>query len=283
MNSYKTGETFQMNKSPSVTILIANYNYEDYVCGAIKSALEQDYDGPLQVCVIDDGSTDGSWKNIREMLKEVKIQDSKDPEVEEVIHKNISTTRRIVAIRRSNGGASAARNTGIDHCWNETDIYGILDADDEYYSNKVRVCVDKLIEHPGNVAVVYGDYDIHYTEKGIVVREFKRPYDRQVLMHECMVHSGALILRTALEQVKEENGEYFDRSLHGPGSEPFIGCSEDYDLWLRMSEHFMIFHIPESLAMMRETGRNQTSNVSMSSQGRTQRIIEDKIRRRAGG
>ncbi len=45
--------------SPLATIVIVNYNYERYVGTAISSALEQSYE-PLDIIVVDDGSTDGS-------------------------------------------------------------------------------------------------------------------------------------------------------------------------------------------------------------------------------
>lgn len=41
------------------SIIIANYNYADYLGEAIESALQQTYQ-PLEVIVVDDGSTDGS-------------------------------------------------------------------------------------------------------------------------------------------------------------------------------------------------------------------------------
>ena len=46
---------------PRVTIIIANYNYDAYISDAIKSAIDQNYAGPLSVCIVDDGSTDSSW------------------------------------------------------------------------------------------------------------------------------------------------------------------------------------------------------------------------------
>jgi cellulose synthase/poly-beta-1,6-N-acetylglucosamine synthase-like glycosyltransferase len=42
-----------------VTIVICNYNYDQYLAAAIDSALAQDYP-ETAVMVIDDGSTDGS-------------------------------------------------------------------------------------------------------------------------------------------------------------------------------------------------------------------------------
>ena len=46
---------------PRVTILIANYNDEEYIDNAIESAVNQDYPGPLTICIVDDGSEDSSW------------------------------------------------------------------------------------------------------------------------------------------------------------------------------------------------------------------------------
>jgi len=49
-----------MNPSkPLATVVIVNYNYDKYVAAAITSALEQTYQ-PLEVVVVDDGSTDDS-------------------------------------------------------------------------------------------------------------------------------------------------------------------------------------------------------------------------------
>jgi glycosyltransferase involved in cell wall biosynthesis len=44
---------------PLATVVIVNYNYEKFLAAAIDSALEQTY-APLEVIVVDDGSSDGS-------------------------------------------------------------------------------------------------------------------------------------------------------------------------------------------------------------------------------
>ena len=46
---------------PVVTVLIANHNNGEYLSGCIDSVLKQDYQGPIIVAVIDNGSTDNSW------------------------------------------------------------------------------------------------------------------------------------------------------------------------------------------------------------------------------
>ena len=249
---------------PRVTIIIANYNYDEYISDAIQSAIDQDYIGPLSICIVDDGSTDSSWEKIEKFFSNPEYEYIDDIKVARGLDE--SGRVKLVGLKTRNGGASVARNTGINFCLEDTDVYAILDADDMYYSNKVSTCISKIIED-GRVGVVYADYAISNTITGAIYYESKLPYNKKVLERDCIVHSGALITKLAFETIKEGD-HYYDPSLHGPASEGFIGCSEDYDLWIRMSEKFMIVHIPQELAVAREGDQNQTRNV-------TQEIFSD--------
>ena len=94
----------------------------------------------------------------------------------------------------------------------------------------------------------------HYTKY-----EIKNSYSRELLSQKCIVHSGSLIKKEYLEQIiLPLTGEFFDSRLHGPGSESFIGCTEDYDLWIRLSKVCMITHVAAPLSVVRETGQNQS-------------------------
>jgi len=148
-------------------------------------------------------------------------------------------------------------------CWDWADIIGVLDADDAYKPNKVEKLVEKLMEHP-EVGVAYGDYDIHrkYDDKNYVKYEAKGAYCRRGLSRSCMVHSNALIKKEYLEKVILPNGEIFDSRLHGPASQGFIGCTEDYDLWLRLSHYCIMCHVPESLSIVNESGQNQSMKMT---------------------
>ena len=54
-----------MVKTPIVSVVIPAYNHEDYVQETISSIIHQSY--PLiEIIVIDDGSTDATWKKIRD-------------------------------------------------------------------------------------------------------------------------------------------------------------------------------------------------------------------------
>ena len=271
-----------MDNLPLITIVIANYNYGQYINTAIGSALNQDYPGPLQICVVDDGSTDDSWEKIQNIV-DTDTTKKDDLEIaEKVIVRPDGYEIPVIAIKRPNGGASVARNTAINHTWEETNAFAILDADDEYYPNKGSKMVRKMLEDPERIGVVYADYEIHDHNSGKVVREFKQPYNRNVLMNECIVHSNALISKRAFSAVKEERG-FYDPSLHGPGGGEFIGCAEDYDLWIRISEQFMIVHIPESLAVANITGLNQTTNVNPEIFSKNWNYIMTKVQTRLHG
>jgi glycosyltransferase involved in cell wall biosynthesis len=228
------------NKLPKVAIVCANYNYGRFIVDAMKSIMNQTYNGELRLYVVDDGSSDNSWKLIsdyKSMWDETEMSD------------------RVVIKRIENSGASVARNTAIKMCWDWADIIGVLDADDEYYPEKVEKLVNKLIEHE-DIGVAYADYV--NVNPNFSKREFKTSYDRETLLSRCIVHSNSLIKKEYLEKIVLPNGEIFDSRLHGPASQGFIGCTEDYDLWIRLSKVCMMTHVPECLGIANISGQNQS-------------------------
>ena len=228
---------------PKVAIVCANYNYGRFIVEGMKSIQRQTYKGEIRLYIVDDGSSDDSWEKISEFAAE-------NPDF-------------VFAQRSENSGASVARNTAIEMCWDWADIIGVLDADDEYKPTKIEKLVEKLMEHP-EIGVAYGDYDIHriYGDKHYVKYEAKSPYCRKELSVRCMVHSNALIKKEYLDKVILPNGEIFDSRLHGPASQGFIGCTEDYDLWLRLSHYCIMCHVPESLSIVNESGQNQSMKMT---------------------
>ena len=233
---------------PEVTILIANYNDEEYIDRAIESAVNQDYPGPLNICIVDDGSTDGSWGIIETYIKSPAkdtTEDNLDVTFSQHSGGRFGNTK-VYAIKNENSGPSEARNVGIRYMMDRTDIFAILDSEDEMYENKVRECV--LPFEDSSIGVVYADYDTLHTNTGKIIREFKEPYDKARLVQECIVHSGSLISKEALEYVEEETG-FYDKTMR---------TCEDYDLWMRISERFMISHVPKALTLVRVTGDNSS-------------------------
>ena len=93
-----------------VTVVICNYNYENYLAASIDSALAQDYPATA-VMVIDDGSTDGS----------------------RAIIEGYGT--RVSAVFKTNGGQVSAYNYAIETLSTEYVIF--LDSDDVLYPGAV--------------------------------------------------------------------------------------------------------------------------------------------------
>ena len=264
--------------NPNVAIIISNYNYGEYVLEAINSALNQTYQN-IRVYVLDDGSSDDSWEKIssitepegfRRPLKHQALNTTFDLTTEEMgtpYYEGPIERRHlnhiVYAYKINNSGASTARNVAMWEAWEWADIFGILDADDVYKSQKVEVLTQKLMEHP-EIGVTYADYEIHrtYGHANYIKHEYKLPYDKRLLENQCIVHSGALIKKDCLQHTILKNGEIFDSNLHGPASQGFIGCTEDYDLWLRLSNVCMIIHVPEPLSIVRETGQNQSMKMT---------------------
>lgn len=232
---------------PKVTIIIANHNYGEYVGEAIKSAYKQNYPN-CQLCIVDDASTDNSVEVIKKSIYDAPF----------------ATHLEELSVCQ---GASEARNIGIRKMWAVSDYFLILDADDECYPHKVSTMMEKALQSPDQIGVVYADYHILNTNTGNILYESKKPYDIMSLEQECIVHSQSLISKIALQATVEEcaNGpSFYDANLHGPKTGNFIGCCEDYDLWIRISEKLMMVHIPEALSLVRVTGKNQStiSNVT---------------------
>lgn len=115
-----------------VSVIIPAYNRADSVGAAIQSVIDQKY-RPLEVIVIDDGSTDDTRKVVCPFLQE-------------------NDELSISYYYQSNGGVSAARNTGINK--SKGKYISFLDSDDILLPNKIDHQVDILTKN--NADICYG-------------------------------------------------------------------------------------------------------------------------------
>jgi glycosyltransferase involved in cell wall biosynthesis len=229
-----------MGETPKVTIITCNYNYGQWIADAIESVVTQTYPNK-QMVIIDDQSTDDSIDIVTRLtsIQEVKPDNKlRWGSVNQVPVGLISLSK--------NGGPSRARNIGIKLTWSNTDIYGILDADDFYKPNKIEKSVTKLMESV-NIGAVYSDYDI-IAPNGTYRREYKEPFSLERLIRECIVHSCIFTKKEVLNTV-------------GLYREDMVTC-EDYQLFARISRKYLIAHIPESLMYVRDHIKNSTNTHS---------------------
>ena len=253
---------------PNVAVVISNYNYGEYVLDAVSSSLEQDYKGQFRIYVVDDGSSDGSYEKLLAYAGEdvssiIDTHQVTKPYYSGEMKLFQCSDLNLWCYRIENSGASTARNVAIWESWQWADCFAILDADDLYHPSKISKQVEKLIEYD-EIGVTYSDYIIHksYGYNDYEKHEYKYPYSKFDLENQCIVHSAGIIKKKYLSKILLDNQEIYDSNLHGPGSQEFIGCTEDYDLWLRLSNVCMMCHVPEPLSYVRETGLNQSMKMT---------------------
>ena len=123
--------------------------------------------------------------------------------------------------RATNGGLSAARNTGLAVA---RGAYVLpLDADNLLYPSGVHTLLARLADAPGDVVATYGILE-RFDERGSVGVTSHLPWDVDLLVHGAYIDAMALFRRPALVEL----GAWADP--------PGIGGWEDYSLWLRAAE-----------------------------------------------
>lgn len=117
---------------PGITVLVAVYNEQDSILSTLDSLNKQDYPSPLQVLVINDGSTDATM----ELLRGVAYP-----------------WLQILDLERNSGKANAL-NEGLTRAIHPLTI--TLDGDSYLYKNALRHLVGRFLCDPPNTAAVAG-------------------------------------------------------------------------------------------------------------------------------
>lgn len=228
--------------SHRITVLTCCYNYGQFFGRYLAGLLAQSRK-PNKVMIVDDASTDDSFSVILQQLGTQTSELPLSPGISRALQIANNGVEFNLLQAETNGGPSKARNLGIKHSLNETDIYFVYDMDDMYYPDKISKSIEVFNKFP-HVAAVYSDYVTLDTVKKQRKREFKEPFDYTRLCQECIVGNNSAISANALKIVG-----IYDETLR---------VAEDYDLWLRIAERGMIYHIPEALYEYSVTGLGAT-------------------------
>ncbi len=108
---------------PTVSVVMPAYNAADTIKRALDSVYAQTYANIIEVIVVDDGSADNTAEIVRDSFPNATL------------------------IQQANGGASVARNAGIECATG--DLIAFLDADDEWFPEKTEVHVGVMRDNPG--------------------------------------------------------------------------------------------------------------------------------------
>jgi glycosyltransferase involved in cell wall biosynthesis len=192
-----------------VSVVIATYNMGRYLPQAVQSVLGQSYKN-VEVQIVDDGSTDETPMIVRQWDGHPRVQ----------VH------------RQTNGGQARAKNQGIELSRGE--FVAFLDADDEWLPGKLLRQMPLFAGRP-EVGVVYSDYECMDDEGRPLPKGPTRLHRGRVsgplLIDNFVSFPSAVVRRECLER-------------HGAFDEA-IGMGIDYELWLRLSPHYLFDFVAE--------------------------------------
>lgn len=196
-----------------VAVVIPAHNAAPFLAVALQSVLDQTA-RPLEIVVVDDGSTDGT----HEVAERLAVR----------------------CLRQAKAGPGAARNRGI--AATRAPLVAFLDADDWLAPTRLERQVERMAELGSRALgtdawVVVDDSVVRTKNAGRAV-----PYAitmERLLVGNPLVCSTMLVTRDALEQAG------------GFDEDPGLIATEDYDLWLRLADREPIAYLAEPLTFYR--------------------------------
>lgn len=205
-------------------MLMPCYNHQAFVAEAIESVLAQTY-ANVELIVIDDGSTDGSWKEIE----------------------RLRAKHDFTALRRDNKGLieTLKELRAMAH----GEYIGILASDDRYYPDKIEVMLKCMQENPAaGLCVAHTDkIDAQGTVLGLIVGE----YDGEGSLFDLLLggqvnvsYVATLVRADAYRQVEFIN-DYV----------------EDLPAWLQISRDWPVVALNRVVASHRQVAGSVSSNL----------------------
>lgn len=212
-------------KNPLVSVLMPAYNAEKYIGEAIESILNQTYKN-LELIIIDDCSTDDTWKIIQEYQKKDK--------------------RIIGVINNKNLKLSLTLNKGIQMAKGE--YIARMDADDISTSDRIQNQVE-FLEQNKEVGILGGIMEIIDT-KGNYLGKRSYPQDDKLIRKKLFRYSPfshpLIMIR---KKILSKSGLYNDT----------FNPAEDYELYFRIGKFAKFANLPQVLLKYRIVPKSMTT------------------------
>lgn len=206
---------------PLVSVVVPTYNRAQLVCDALDSVAAQTW-RPIEIVVVDDGSTDASREAIVEWRE-----------------RNEDQSLSLCYIHQANQGQNAARNTGIAAARGE--FIAFLDSDDVYLPAKLEKQVALLARHKEFGAAYCGivDVDLRDGARRILPHAYPQGqlFERLLVRDITAPTSTYLIRRTVIEDVGALCSEIDGRT--------------DWEMTLRIARRYPIGAVAEPLIEFR--------------------------------
>lgn len=125
---------------PLISVIVPVYNVEKYLKRCVDSLLSQTYPN-IEIILVNDGSTDGSWNICREFA---------------------NSKPNVIALSKPNGGQSSARNLGVGIA--HGDYIGFIDSDDWIEPDMYEYLYELLQTNNAQIAQINYEYayDSHH-------------------------------------------------------------------------------------------------------------------------
>ena len=209
-----------------VSVIIPVFNGEKYIRCAIDSVLEQDYK-PIEIIVIDDGSSDATLEILRDLGNEISIY------------------------QQPNKGSAAARNLGIRMA--KGSYVAFLDADDYWFPGKISAQMEALLATGCKMAFSrflfwnVSDDDAWPDPASLLVQDPAGPEGNSLveprwvyadLLLDCLVWTSTVLVHK-------------DELIRIGGFNEDLRKGQDYDLWLRLSRTVQMAYLGQVTALYR--------------------------------
>jgi len=228
---------------PTVSVIVPAYNAEAYVREAVESTVAQTV-APIEVLVVNDGSTDGTGAVVDEVAREHAV---------------------VRVIHQENGGPAVARNTAIAVAKGE--FLAFLDADDAMAPDRLEFQIGYLLAHPGT-DVVIGAVE-RSTETGVEL-------PTEFLKHEMIAQEYAeginLMAMTARASTFASLGMF----------DPSYRLSEDYQWLVRAHRRDVTIALVPRVVGRRRLHETNVSSAVDDVRNQMFRVLREHIREQRG-
>jgi hypothetical protein len=222
---------------PTVSVVVPAHNAERFLGAALRSAAGQT-SPPLELIVVDDGSTDGTERVVREAPATVPV----------------------CYRRQDRRGAGLARNLGVSVARGEWVAF--LDADDIWYPDKLAVQLDSLSTR-APAEFIYSDLDLVDEAGSLVQKDWlsaesaRKPSSWRRLI-TMIVGDRPFPFPTTVVMKKEliERAGGFNPVFHGK-------YHEDVEFFARVARIASLHYLPRSLAQRRRHASQSVENAEL--------------------
>ncbi|MEO9145227.1 MAG: glycosyltransferase family 2 protein [Ginsengibacter sp.] len=209
-----------------ISVIIPCYNQGHFLSEAVLSVLAQNY-GNWECIIVNDGSHDNT--------EEISLDFAKKD-------------KRIIYIKKENGGLSSARNLGMDHT--KGDYIQFLDSDDKIASTKFTTSLKKS----SNADVIISDFVMFNDTVSNIILPFK--------LSEAILNFENILMGWDVEFVFPPHSGIFKANLFkGIRFDETLKAREDWLMWLQIfKKNINAVFIDEPLALYRSSPKSMSQN-----------------------